>query len=180
MGESVQKMKIGKNVFIHPTAYIGECVEIHDNVYIGAGCVIGSFAEHPHVKTKEHGRVIIGSNTTLTKLVTIDCPLEEDSMTIIGDNCYLMSGAHCGHDAVLQHNVTLSCGAKIGGYAHIGSHSTVGLNASVHQWSIVKEGTMIGANCFFKGEGEPFTIYVGVPHKSIGANWRLQKKLGLI
>lgn len=170
-----------KVTFIHPTAIIYPNVTIGEGVYIGAYCVIGSSPEYPNRHPSEpHGGVIIGDGTILEKLVTVDAATGVGDFTIIGQDCSLFASSHCGHDSVLQHNVTLSCGAKIGGYSKIDSHSTVGLNATVHQKSHVAEGTMIGANCFFKGEGEPFTIYVGVPHKSIGANWRLQKKLGLI
>jgi len=172
--------KIGKNVFIHPTSYIGDNVEIEDNVYIGFGCVIGSFAEHPHVETKEHGLIIIGKNTKLTKLVTIDCPLEPEGKTIIGENCYLMSGSHCGHDTILSDNVTLSCGVKVGGFTLIMSYCTLGLNSTTHQHSVLNAGTMLGANSFYKGEGEGmFKVWGGVPARVIGENWRLKEKLGI-
>lgn len=173
------KPKIGNNVYIHPTAYIGKNVVIEDDVYIGMGCVIGSFAEHPHIVTQEWGTVLIKRGTKMTKLVTVDCPLEPHCMTIIGENCYLMGHSHCGHDVVLKDNVTLSCGVKVGGHSIIESHSTLGLNSTVHQFSHVREGCMIGANAFFKGESERFGMYVGVPAKKIGDNKRLKEKLGL-
>jgi UDP-N-acetylglucosamine acyltransferase len=176
MGESIQKV-----TYIHPTAIIYPNVTIGEGVYIGAFCVIGAAPEYPNRHPSEpHGGVIIGDGSILFGHNTVDAATEEGEFTIVGANCTLMKNSHLGHNGVLESNVTLSCGAKIGGYSVIGKHSTVGLNATVHQLSKVAEGTMIGANCFFKGNGEPFTIYVGVPHKSIGANWRLQKKLGLI
>jgi UDP-N-acetylglucosamine acyltransferase len=173
--------KVHPSAFIHPTAIIGDNVEIGENVEIGAYCVIGEKAEHPHIETNKHGRIIIGSNTTLTKLVTIDCPLEADGVTKIGEKCYLMAHSHVGHDAELQHCVTLSCGVKIGGHSIVRAYSTLGLNSTVHQRSIVPKGSMVGANAFFKNtddfKSSEFRVWVGVPAINIGSNWRLIEKL---
>jgi UDP-N-acetylglucosamine acyltransferase len=175
------EQSVPKVTFVHPTATVYPNVTIGEGVYIGAYCIIGSAPEYPNRHPSEpHGGVIIGDGSILFGHNTVDAATEEGEFTIIGRDCTLMKSAHVGHNCLLHHNVTLSCGAKIGGYSHIGNHSTVGLNATVHQKSTIAEGTMIGANCFFKGNGKPFTIYVGVPHKPIGDNWRLQKKLGLI
>jgi len=71
---------------------------------------------------------------------------------------------------LIQDNVTISCGAKIGGHSIIKANSNIGLNAVLHQFSIIKEGCMIGASAFFKGESEPYTKYAGVPARPIGKN----------
>jgi len=57
--------------YIHPTAIIGENVQIGENVYIGAYCIIGSA---PEWKGKEHENkgVIIKNGARLTGLVTVD------------------------------------------------------------------------------------------------------------
>jgi acetyltransferase-like isoleucine patch superfamily enzyme len=51
-------------------------------------------------------------------------------------------------------------------------HANLGLHAVLHQFTEVGEGAMVGACAFAKGKLEPFTTYVGVPAKPIGANHR--------
>ena len=164
---------------IHPTAIVYPNVKLGDNVYIGAYCIVGSPPEYPNRRPEEPcGGVIIGDNTILHKLITIDAATKEGDFTVVGNNCTFMCGSHLGHDVVLYDNVTLSCGVKVGGYSIVCDYSTIGLNASVHQKSFIPKGTMIGANAFYKGVYEKeFQIFVGVPAKIIGENWRLKDKL---
>lgn len=154
--------------FIHPTAIIGDNVEIGDNNYIGAYCIIGDKAEHKKHWDKPTGKVYIGDNNVITGLVTIDAGTEVT--TFIGDNCFIMKHSHIGHDCIIHSGVTISCGAKIGGHSIIGKSSNIGLNAVLHQFSHIKQGCMIGASAFFKGESEPFTKYAGVPARKLGIN----------
>ena len=153
---------------IHPTAIIYPNVIIGDNNVIGAYCIIGSNAEW---KGKESvGHVVIGNNNIITGLVTIDSGV--DKPTIIQDNCYIMKHSHIGHDATIESDVIISCGAKIGGHAIIKHKSNIGLNAVIHQKCLVPEGCMIGA-CAFVGKKsilKPYHKYAGVPVKELGEN----------
>ena len=156
--------------FIHPTAIIGDNVILGDNNYIGAFCIIGDPAEHKKYWGQEKGKVIIGNNNIVTGLVTIDAGTEVP--TIIEDGCFIMKHAHIGHDCRIMNNVTISCGAKIGGHSVIGEGSNIGLNAVLHQFSVIKKGCMIGASAFFKGESEVEMKYAGVPARKLGSNIR--------
>ena len=156
--------------FIHPTAIIGDNVMLGDNNYIGAFCIIGDPAEHKKYWNQEKGKVIIGNNNIVTGLVTIDAGTEVP--TIIEDGCFIMKHAHIGHDCRIMNNVTISCGAKIGGHSIIGEGSNIGLNAVLHQFSVIKKGCMIGASAFFKGESEVEMKYAGVPARKLGQNIR--------
>jgi len=154
--------------FIHPTAIIGDNVILGDNNYIGAYCIIGDPAEHKKYWGEKKGTVVIGDNNIITGLVTIDAGTEE--ATIIESNCFIMKHAHIGHDCWIGSNVTISCGAKIGGHSIIKPYSNIGLNAVLHQFTIIEQGCMIGASAFIKGETEEFSKYAGVPARKIGKN----------
>lgn len=178
--------------FIHPTAIIGDNVILGDNNYIGPFCIIGDPAEHKKYWLKEviegitfnnydyrslkkttstiikKGKVRIGDNNTITGLVTIDAGTEED--TIIENNCFIMKHSHIGHDCWIMDNVTISCGAKIGGHSIIKEDCNIGLNAVLHQFTTIERGCMIGASAFIKGATEEYSKYVGVPAKRIGEN----------
>lgn len=156
---------------VHSTAVIGKNVTIEEDVYIGPYCVIGMPAEWKGKEDIDQG-VLIKKGTRITGLVTIDSGVER--ITTIGENCYLMKHSHVGHDAQLKDNVTLSCGAKIGGHSIIESNTNIGLNAVVHQKVTVPEGCMIGASGFVgkKSILKPFHKYAGVPVKELGTNER--------
>lgn len=156
---------------IHSTAIIGKNVTIEDDVYIGPYCVIGMPAEWKGKENIDKG-VLIKKGTRITGLVTIDSGVEK--ITTIGKNCYLMKHSHVGHDAQLGDNVTLSCGAKVGGHSIIGNTTNIGLNAVIHQKVKVPEGCMIGASGFVgkKSILKPFHKYAGVPVKELGTNER--------
>lgn len=156
---------------IHPTAVIGTNVIIEDDVYIGPYCIIGMPPEWKGKEDQDKG-VIIKKGTRITGLVTIDSGAEKP--TTIGENCYLMKHSHVGHDAQLGNDVTLSCGAKIGGHSIIGNKTNIGLNAVVHQKIVVPEGCMIGASGFVgkKSILKPYYKYAGVPVKELGSNER--------
>ena len=156
--------------FIHPTAIIGDNVELGDNNYIGAYCIIGDPAEHKKYWGQSKGKVKIGNGNMITGLVTIDAGTEET--TIIENGCFIMKHAHIGHDCHIMNDVTISCGAKIGGHSIVGERSNIGLNAVLHQFSIIKKGCMIGASAFFKGESEQEMKYAGVPARKLGSNIR--------
>lgn len=155
--------------YIHETALIGPNVTIEDDVYIGPYCVIGY---PPEWKTKEDNDfgVLIKRGSRLTGMVTVDSGAERQ--TVIGEGCYLMKHSYVGHDCVLGNNVTMSPGAKTGGFCFIENGVNLGMNATVHQKITVPENCMIGANAFV---GKKSVLrngykYVGVPVRELGPN----------
>lgn len=172
--------------YIHPTAIIGENVILGENNYIGAYCIIGDPAEHKKYweyeeQIKDYGTlkiiqkgqikrglVTIGNNNIITGLVTIDAGTS--GVTTIGDNCFIMKHSYIAHDCLIYSNVTICSGVKIGGHCIVKQYSNLGMNAALHQFSIIEQGCMIGASAFFKGTSEEFSKYAGVPAKKIGIN----------
>ena len=154
---------------IHPTALLGPNVVLGDNCYIGPYCLIGMPAEWKGHENEDKG-VYIGDNVRITGLVTIDSGV--NNPTYIGDDCYLMKHSHVGHDAHIWNDVTISCGAKIGGYTEIEQSCNIGLNASIHQKLIIPEGCMIGMGAVVtkRTEMQPYSKYVGNPAKFLSEN----------
>lgn len=156
-------------IYIHHTAIIGQNVIIEDDVYIGPYCVIGMPAEYKGKEDIDMGvRIRVGAR--LTGLVTVDSGVERQ--TEVGENCYIMKHSHVGHDCILQNNVTISCGAKIGGHTVIREFSNIGLNAVIHQRQVIARGVMIGmGSVVTKGLiTERDKKYAGNPAKYIGEN----------
>lgn len=158
--------------YVHPTAIIGPNVVLGDDIYIGPHAVIGMHAESGNVdpRTARPGRVLIEDGVTIHELVTVQGSVS-DGTTIIGPGSRIQAHAHVGHDATLGTRVTVACGAKIGGHATVPDYCNIGLNAVLHQRTVLPVGTMVGASAFAKGaHTDPWTIIAGVPARYIGPN----------
>ncbi|MDT8910284.1 UDP-N-acetylglucosamine acyltransferase [Amycolatopsis sp. PS_44_ISF1] len=184
---------------IHPTAVLGEGVEL------GGGNVIGPY-------TVIVGPVRIGDGNWIGPHVTIGTPGEdrggphpvawEDAPTgdpaldghgvvigsrnrireyagvhqgtwrasTLGDDCYLLRGSHIGHDAVVGDHVTLACNVLLGGHTHVWSHANLGMGTVVHQGARIGPGAMVGMGSAVRREVGAFTITVGNPARASGVN----------
>jgi UDP-N-acetylglucosamine acyltransferase len=68
-----------------------------------------------------------------------------DSPTRIGNDNYLMSCAHIGHDSQVGHNIQLANGALLAGHVTMGDRVIMGGGAGVHQFC------RVGPGVFFRG-----------------------------
>ena len=156
---------------VHETAVVYPCVELGDNVYIGANCIIGAPAEHKGLwGTPSPYKVIIGDNTIITGAVTIDAGTVND--TVIGEDCFIMKQAHIGHDAVIGDRCTISPHATIGGHCILGDDVNFGMNSVIHQRAQVLDGCMIGMGTVITMKTTHLKgyIYVGVPALALKPN----------
>ncbi len=173
---------------IHPTAVIDDSAVIGENNEIGPYCVIGP-------------RVVIGDNNTLVAHVCIGTPAQHrgdvldggvkigngntfhefsqvhrstnlDLPTTVGNNCYLMKGAHVSHDCILEDDVTLCNDATLGGHTYIMRNTTLGFLTVVHQKQVVGSYVQTGMGTIFPKymSIEPGSVYAGNPAKRLKDN----------
>jgi UDP-N-acetylglucosamine acyltransferase len=172
------KPNIHPSAFVHPTAIVYDNVYIGEGCYIGPLCVVGAPPEHPEMnpldyyveeRIKGDYSTMIIAGAKLFGHVTVDAGMERT--TIVGSYCIMMKHSHVGHDARIGANVTIACGAKVGGHSVISNYCNLGLNSAIHQRSELAEGIMVGACAFVKGEWQaPWRIIAGVPAGDIGEN----------
>jgi len=167
--------KIIKGNKIHDTAIIN-----WDKLHIGKGnifgpyVVVGTEAQWPGHKSS--GNIEIGNNNIFREFTTIHLPTKKNNLTKIGNNCYLMTMSHLGHDCILENNVVLSNNVNVAGNTYIMQSSILGLNSIIHQdqiigsYSMIGMGTVIGKNTLVK----PGYIYTGNPARGI-----IKNKIGL-
>lgn len=122
------------NVFVHPTAVIYPNVILHDNVSVGANCVIGeptadfyNDKEHHEFKPVEIGlNSIIRANTIIYEGVSTgknfqtgnSAVIRED--TVIGNNCSV--GTFCD----IQGKTTIGDFCRLHSNVHIGQKTVIG------------------------------------------------------
>jgi UDP-N-acetylglucosamine acyltransferase len=186
---------------IHPTAVVGDGVELGtDNVigpyavllgptvlgdgnWIGPHAVIGTPAENrstPHVvgwegELGEFG-VRIGDRNRIREHVTIQAGTHR--ATQVGSGCFLLVYSHIGHDVILDDNVTLAPVAQVAGHNRVWGHANIGMSATVHQGVDIGPGAMIGMSSAVRKVAQPWAVLLGNPARAVSMNTVGLSRLG--
>lgn len=152
--------KIADDVSVGPWSVIGPDVEIgagtkvESHVIIKGPSVIG---QNNHIfqfssvgedtpDTKYDGeptRLVIGDNNVIREGVTIHRgTVQDNSVTIIGNDNLLMAYVHIGHDSVIGDHCILVNNAALAGHVYVADYAILGGFTLVHQFC------KIGAHCF--------------------------------
>ncbi|MPY77398.1 MAG: UDP-N-acetylglucosamine acyltransferase [Actinophytocola sp.] len=178
---------------IHPSAVIGDGVELgDDNVigpfavivgptvigtgnWIGPHVTIGTPASHraaPHPTAWEgeldgHG-VTIGDGNRIREYFSAHQGTQRS--TDIGSAGYFLRGSHVAHDCVIGDDVALGSNVVVGGHSEVWSLANLGLGVTVHQRSKIGPGALVGMGAVVRGDIGPFSTSVGVPARVSGVN----------
>jgi UDP-N-acetylglucosamine acyltransferase len=106
--------EIGVDNVIHPRAVLGH--EPQDLAYRGAPTGLR-----------------IGDRNVVREQVEIHRGTQPETRTEIGNDTYLMSHAHVGHNCVLGDRVILATGAMLGGHVTVEDQAFISGNCVVHQ-----------------------------------------------
>jgi UDP-N-acetylglucosamine acyltransferase len=165
---------LGSNNTIGPyCVIIGPC-EIGDSNWIGPHVAIGTPGEyqglsHPVAWESGNGGLVkIGSNNTFREFSTIQ--VSPNTVTRIGDGCYVMTKSHIPHDSVIEDAVKLGCSVIVGGYGHIGKSAYLGLGSIIHQRLYVGPGAMVGMGAIVTKNVPPLAKTYGNPARLMGFN----------
>jgi acyl-[acyl carrier protein]--UDP-N-acetylglucosamine O-acyltransferase len=177
-------LKYLKNIKIGKNNYIEKNVKIHENVIIGnnnkiyngtilyPNTIIGDnnvilnnniIGEHPVnskeiFKNKIFNGIIIGNNNFLHINNIIFNGYYRK--TEIGNNNKLLSEIHISHDTIITNNVVLYPRAITAGITKLMPYSTIGMNSSIQQNTVLGHFSMIGMGNIASHNVFPFFIYV--------------------
>lgn len=169
--------KIGKRNFFGPGVWVRGPVTIGDDNYFSGFSCIGTEAEFKG--DHGNGSVVIGNKNRINEYVTIHASAFDGEATVIGNNTYIMTKAHVGHDAVINDEATLSSLAIVGGHSIIQSYANIGLGAVVHQKRVVGKYSMVGMNSTVTKSIPPYVIGWGSPCKPYRINMVGLQRRGL-
>ena len=187
---------------VSPDATVGPYAVVGPGCKIGPGCRIGSHAVvefttlgpnceiYPHAAIGlagqhlrykgEPARVEVGSGTVFREFVTVHrgTPFDQ-SVTRVGNNCYLMATAHIAHDCRVGNNVTIANGSMLGGHAEVGDNVFISGLAAVHQFGRVGKGAIISGGAMANQDIAPFCIAQGDRALIRGLNVVGMRRLGM-
>lgn len=168
--------RIGARCLIESGCSIGPGVEMGDDniIYaqtfmrgplaLGTKNEIGPFAalgRAPQHRSEfaGSGTIVVGNGNVIREFVTVHQPTSD--LTLIGDNCYIMAHSHINHDAVIEDDVTISGGCRLGGHTRLMRGANLGLSCSVHQFEVIGAGAMVGMGSAVVKDVPPHTLAVG-------------------
>lgn len=161
---------LGKGNYIGPYCVIEKGVSIGDGNRFEAYCSIGTPPEHQNFWNGSEYGVEIGNGCIIREYVTVNAGTSRN--TSIGNGVHLLHACYVAHDCFVSDRVTLSGNAAIAGHCDILEGANIGLNVSVHQYSIIGHYSMIGMGAVVTKTSiiEPVKTYVGSPARYLKVN----------
>ena len=168
--------KIGRNVEIGPHSIIGEAVNIGDDSTIGAhviiegevvigpenriahGTVIGGEPQDLSFSPTTRSRVEIGTKNVIREHCTIHRGTAEGSSTKMGNENFLMAGAHVGHNCEVGNKVIIANNCLLGGYVSVADGAFLGGGCVFHQFMRVGRFAITQGASAFSKDIPPFLI----------------------
>ena len=162
---------IGNNNHIGPNSLLENIVNVGNSNKIYGFISIGTLGEMglKGDTLPNNSEVFIGNNNVFREFITINFPVRKKK-TLILNNCYFMARTHIPHDVHIGNNVVMATNSLIGGGCELNDYVYVGLNAHIHQWLNIGEGSLLGMSSATITNVPPFLIVVGIPSKIIKVN----------
>jgi acyl-[acyl carrier protein]--UDP-N-acetylglucosamine O-acyltransferase len=112
----------------------------------------------------------IGEDNYFREGVTIHRGSRQDSVTRIGNGCFLMAYAHIAHDCIVGNNVVMANTAGIAGEVVVHDKAFISAAVTVHQFCRIGRNAMIGLSAKVVQDALPFCITDGNPGRARGLN----------
>jgi UDP-N-acetylglucosamine acyltransferase len=179
--------QLGEGVEIGPYAIIEENVVLGDETKIGAHSVIKRYtrmgranrvAEHTVIggdpqdyKFKDcPSFVSIGDSNLIREGVTIHRSSKPEAPTRIGNDCFLMADTHVAHDCSVGNRVIIVNGAMLAGSVSIADAAFISGNVVIHQFCRVGRLAMAAGGARIVQDCLPFVITEGAPGRARALN----------
>jgi len=162
--------KLGKGVTVAAFAVI------EGGVTLGDGCAVHSFAlvggPPGHVKDKGEGTTLeVGPRCTIREHVTLHRGSKVGTgRTVIGADCYFMTGSHVGHDCRVGDGVVMTNGAVLGGHCEVEDLAVFGGLAGVHQYCRIGTMAMVAGAAILVQDVPPYCMAAGNRARLAGLN----------
>lgn len=189
--------QLGTGVHIGPFCYVGPNVELGDNVRLGPHAVVHGYTKlgkgcelHPHAvlgglpqvigfEETQDSRLEVGENCVFREYATAHSGMpKHGGLTRIGDDCFIMIGAHIAHDNIIGNSVVMANNVSLAGHITVGDNVWFGGLSAVHQFSRIGRNAFVGGGAIVVEDIIPFGSVVGNHAKLAGLNTVGMKRRG--
>lgn len=179
---------LGEGVRIGAFAYVGPEVELARGVEVGPhATLIGRTRVGPDARVFPHAclggapqdrdfrdeatSLAIGARTVIREHVTINVgTVRGGGETRVGDDNFLMNGAHVGHDCQIGDHTIIASFCGLGGHTVVEDHAVLGAYTGLHQHARVGESVMVAGGAKVSRDAPPFTMVAGDRARIVGLN----------
>lgn len=190
------KANIAANVEIGPYSIIGDDVQIGRNTTIASHVVINgpttigennrifqfaSLGDEPQDKkyAGEATRLEIGNGNTIREYVTMSRgTAQDDGITRLGDNNWLMAYVHIAHDCKVGNETVFANCASLAGHVTVEDYVIFGGMSGAHQFTRIGAYSFIGNNAGVTRDVPPYFLVFGQPAVPKGINSEGLKRRG--
>lgn len=185
-----EDVSVGPFSIIEGDVEIGSGTDIGSNVVIRSGTRIGrnnrffsfsSIGEDPQDKkyAGEKTRLEIGDGNTFREFCTLNRGTAQDEgVTRIGNNNWVMAYCHVAHDCQVGDEVILANAATLAGHVHVGDFAILGGMVGVHQFCKIGAHAFIGNSLGITRDIPPYVMVAGPPAAPRGINMEGLKRRG--
>lgn len=188
--------QVAPDVVVGPYTIIGADVEIGEGTWIGPHVVIrgptrigrdnriyqfASIGEASQDKkyAGEPTRLEIGDRNVIREFCTIHRgTVQDEGITRIGDDNWIMAYAHIAHDCVVENRTVFSNGASLAGHVHMGDDTILGGFTLVHQFCRIGAYSFCAMGSGVRQDVPPYVMVAGNPAKPHGINTEGLKRRG--
>ncbi|HEV7406607.1 MAG TPA: acyl-ACP--UDP-N-acetylglucosamine O-acyltransferase [Chthoniobacteraceae bacterium] len=150
--------EVGDGCTIQAHAILSGRVVLGPENFIGYGSVIGGYPQDLGFNPETKSEVRLGARNRIREHCTIHRASKEGGATTVGDDCYLMAGAHLGHDVQLGHRIVIANNALLGGHVQVADHVFIGGGSVFHQHMRVGRLVITQGKSGFSKDIPPYTI----------------------
>ena len=168
---------IGAFCRLEPYVYVKRWTTLGERNEISAGTVLGT---DPLDKGFGGARsyLRIGNGNKIREHYTISRGTAPESATEIGDDNYIMTSGHIGHNCRIGNQTVIASCALLAGYVEVEDQAFISGGVVVHQFSKIGRLAMIGGNTRINSDVPPFFLYTGFNVEAKGLNLVGLKRAG--
>jgi len=172
-----QDVSIGADCLIEPYVFIKRWTTMGDRNEVSAGTVLGTDPLDKNFKG-DRSYLRIGSGNKIREHYTISRGTQPESITLIGDDNYIMTSGHIAHNCAIGNNVVVASCALIAGHVEVEDQAFISGGVVVHQYSKIGRLAMVGGNTRVNSDLPPFFLYTGFDVVAKGLNLVGLKRAG--
>lgn len=188
--------QLGEDVHIGPFCVIGADVEIGDRTHIASHVVIdgptkigrenrfysfSAIGGDPQDKKfhAERTELVIGDRNTIREFCTFNRgTVDDDGITRIGNDNWLMAYVHIAHDCVVGNNTVFANASSLAGHVLVEDYVILGGFTLVHQFCKVGAHAFTSMGSVINRDVPPFVTVAGVYAEPHGINSEGLKRRG--
>lgn len=149
---------LGAGVKIAGHAWVRGDTVLGEGTTVGWGAVIGADPQDLGFDPATPSGVRVGARNRLREYVTIHRGSKPGAFTVLGDDNFLMTGVHLGHDSQVGHGNVLANNVLFGGHVRLGNRAFLGGGAGFHQFVHIGDLAMVQGNASVSQDVPPYCV----------------------